>query len=67
MIDAGAGTVPAGEWSIYNHSNRPNYQGGPTVFGEMSSSTAPNGSLFVDASDGKLKFKDRDGTVNSLY
>lgn len=28
MIDAGTGTVPAGNWSIYNGSARPNYYGG---------------------------------------
>lgn len=28
---------------------------------------APKGALFVDQSDGKLKFKDRSGTVRQLY
>lgn len=28
MIDAGQGTVPVGNWSIYNGSARPNYYGG---------------------------------------
>jgi hypothetical protein len=54
-------------WSVYNASTRPNYQGGATIFGQIASAAAPNGSLFVDSADGVLKFKNSAGVVNALY
>lgn len=33
----------------------------------IPSTDAPNNTLFIDSSDGELKFKDSNGTVNLLY
>lgn len=34
---------------------------------KVSASSVPNGTVFVDSADGKLKFKDALGVVNNLY
>lgn len=34
--------------------------------GKMNLTNTPNGSLFEDGSDGKLKYKDHSGTVTTL-
>ncbi|PYI57158.1 right-handed parallel beta-helix repeat-containing protein [Paenibacillus flagellatus] len=39
----------------------------PIGLNQSVSANVPNGSLFVDSADGKLKFKNHAGVVNSLY
>jgi hypothetical protein len=41
--------------------------GGAIPFAALAASAAPNNSLFRDAADNKLKFKDNGGIVNALY
>ncbi|MEG2749532.1 MAG: hypothetical protein RR939_08970 [Acinetobacter sp.] len=69
MIDGGAGTVPAGNWSIYNDSTRPNYFKGPLTLKPSTSVTPSNNGdmTFELTSDTQLKIKVRgsDGVVRS--
>lgn len=69
MIDAGTGTVPVGNWSIYSDSTRPSYLKGPLTL-KPSTSVTPgnNGDMtFELTSDTQLKIKVRgsDGVVRS--
>lgn len=67
MIDAGTGTVPAGNWSIYNGSANPNYHAGSQTWKPAVTATpANNGDLtFEKTSDTVLtvKLKGSDGVV----
>ena len=70
MIDGGQGTVPFGNWSIYNGSAKPNYFGGSLTWKPATSATpANNGDLtFEKTSDTqvKIKVKGSDGVVRSV-
>jgi hypothetical protein len=44
-----------------------NMKKGGVIFNPMTATTALNNMLFIDSTDGKLKFKDSTGTVNLLY
>lgn len=69
MIDAGVGTVPAGNWSIYNGSTNPNYHGGSQTWKPAASATpANNGDLTFEATSNTsltIKLRGSDGTVRS--
>jgi len=70
MIDAGAGTVPAGNWNMYSDSTRPNYFKGPFTWVPLTSATpANNGDMTFELTSNtslKIKVKGSDGTVRSV-
>lgn len=67
MIDGGQGTVPAGNWSIYNGSARPSYYGGALTWKPATSATPlANGDLTFEATSNTsitVKLKGSDGVV----
>lgn len=69
MIDSGQGTVPAGNWSIYNGSARPSYCGGALTWKPATSATPlANGDLTFEATSNTsitVKLKGSDGVVRS--
>lgn len=69
MIDAGQTTVPSGNWSIYDGSNRPSYHGGALTWKPSAAATpSANGDLTFEATSNTsltVKFKGSDGTVRS--
>lgn len=69
MIDASAGTVPAGNWSIYSQSARASYLAGGLNWKPATSSTpAANGDLTFEATSNTsltVKLRGTDGLVRS--
>ena len=69
MVDAGQGTVPVGDWSMYNGSARPNYHGGSVTWKPATSATpANNGDMTFELTSDtllKIKVKGSDGVVRS--
>lgn len=69
MIDAGQGTIPVGQWSIYNGSTRQNYFGGSLTWKPTNIATPSNNGdmTFELTSDTQLKIKVKgsDGVVRS--
>ncbi len=70
MVDAGAGTVPAGNWNAYFDSTRPNYSKGPWTWIPLTSATpANNGDMTFELTSNtqlKIKVKGSDGTVRAV-
>lgn len=70
MIDGGQGTIPVGQWSIYNGSAKANYHGGSMTWKPAASATpSNNGDLtFELTSNTELKIKVRgdDGVLRGV-
>lgn len=70
MIDAGAGTVPAGNWNIYSDSALANYLKGQLTWVPPSSATpAANGDLTFERTSNTsltLRLRGTDGVVRSV-
>jgi len=70
MIDVGLGTVPAGNWSIYNGSARDNYHGGAITWKpKASASPVNNGDLTFELTSNtqiKIKVRGDDGALRSV-